>query len=223
MKTKHLLTALLFTLLFTTAFAQQKEYTISLDNRNAAIALTNKADSLITNGKYEDAIPLLEKSIATDSVYRPAYIRLCKAVMQGSGHSSKVPFYLNKAKHLFEKDNEIYYFLGEYYRTNQDPKSALKEYNKAIEFGKLNKTDNATMLHYFFNRGVCHLKLEMLNPAYDDLSEVLRINPSYSNALVNRGICLYMMKKPKEACADWRKSVALGNPSAKGYLAKYDK
>jgi len=223
MKTKHQLTALFLTVVATTAFAQQKEYTISLDSRNAAIALTNKADSLITKGKYEVAIPLLEKSIATDSVYRPAYIRLCKAVMQGSGQSTKVPHYLNKAKRIFAKDNEICYFLGEYYRTNQNPKSAIREYDKAIEFGKVNKADAATMIHYFFNRGVCHLKLEMLAPAYADLSEVLQLNPAYSNALVNRGICLYMMKKPKEACADWRKSVALGNPSAKGYLAKYDK
>lgn len=131
--------------------------------------------------------------------------------------------YISKAKRIFDKDNELCYYIGEYYRASDKLNSAIKEYSCAIALGKANNADAAMLIRYYFNRGVCYLKQEILGPSYADFSEVLRLNPYYSNALVNRGICLYKMKKTQEACADWRKSVAQGNPTAKGYLAKYDK
>jgi tetratricopeptide (TPR) repeat protein len=203
------------------ALCQQKEYVVSVDDRNAAIKLTNQAIKLIGDKKYSEAIPLLKKAIAIDSVYRTSYMQFYKASLLNNDHSENAIAYLKKAARIFEEDDEICYFLGECYRLNNQFKDAIAEYNSAIKFNA-KAGENSPFFHlYYFNRAVCYMKLEQYDLAIPDLSNTLKIKADLPNALLNRGICYIKTNKKEEALADWNKAAALGNTAAGDYVKKY--
>jgi tetratricopeptide (TPR) repeat protein len=203
------------------AVCQQKEYVVSVDDQNTAIKLTNQAVKLIADKKYNEATPLLKNAIAIDSVYRPTYMQLYKALMMSNDHSDNTIAYLKKAARIFEEDDEICYFLGECYRLNNDEKNAIAQYNLAIKFNA-KADENSPFLHlYYFNRAVCYMKQEQYDLAIADFSSTLKVKDDLPNALLNRGICYIKTNQKDAALADWHRAATLGNASASEYLKQY--
>jgi len=210
-----------FLLLQFNAFSQV--YNVSVDDRNKAIDLTNQAITKIEGDKLDDAILFLVKSLSVDSVYRPTYLQFYRVYSLNNEYSKTILPYIKKGKRIFEDDDELSFYLGEIYRSNSDLKNALLEYNAAIRLSKTNGEDFHLVHSYYFNRGNCYYKADLLDSAIVDYTYALKLKPDYSFAYMNRGICLYRRGKPIEACVDWQKSEELGCDSATEYLEKYCK
>jgi tetratricopeptide (TPR) repeat protein len=212
---------LCFLILQLNAFSQV--YNVSVDDRNKAIDLTNLAIKKIEGNKLDDAVSFLVKAISIDSIFRPPYLQLYKICLLNNDYSKTLIPYIKKGQRIFVDDDELSYYLGEIYRINADLKNALLEYNVAISYSKTNGEDFHLVHNYYFNRGNCYYKADLLDSAIVDYTYALKLKPDYSFAYLNRGICLYRRGKPKEACVDWQKSDALGCASAIEYLEKYCK
>lgn len=210
-------------LLFVELFTYGQLYNVQVEDRNKTVELTNQAVNKIAENRLDEAIADLNEALKIDSTFRPTYQNLYKALMQKKDYTTTTIDLLSKAKRIFQEDDEICYYLGEVYRMNNELKKAVEEYSSAINFSKKNGEDFELVHLYYFNRGNCYLKMNMIDPALNDYSYALKLKPDYSYALLNRGICFIKKGNPADACNDWTKAFEQGNNNAKVYLDKYCK
>jgi tetratricopeptide (TPR) repeat protein len=188
-------------MLTTTAlFSQSKE----------EVALNNQAVVLMDNGKYEEALPYLDKLNASDTanfVYR--YNRAVTLFNLKQYHSAIAEYkYLHR---LIPDQSEYIFQIGNGYEQLDSTNLAISFYTKAIEM-------DSDYFMYFFKRGTLHLKQEKYSEANADFSASLALNPKHHNSLHNRGIVNYKRGNEAEACQDWCQALQLGNVYSETHL-----
>ena len=193
---------------------------VELKAINKPIDLLNDANNDIENGNYEQAVQKLIASIRLQPKIRDAYLSLNTACSH-TNQTAILKSYLQKAKTIFEEDDEICYYLGNIYQNENNLAKAIQEYTLAIKYSKKNGEDYELVYAYYQNRASCYLKLNEFAKAIPDFNYALKLNQENETIYVNRGIAYYKTGKRTEACQDWRKASKLGNSSASVYLRKY--
>lgn len=193
---------------------------VELKAMNKPIDLLNDANNDIENGNYEQAVQKLIASIRLQPKIRDAYLSLNTACSH-TNQTAILKSYLQKAKTIFEEDDEICYYLGNIYQNENNLAKAIQEYTLAIKYSKKNGEDYELVYAYYQNRASCYLKLNEFAKAIPDFNYALKLNQENETIYVNRGIAYYKTGKRTEACQDWRKASKLGNSSASVYLRKY--
>ena len=201
--------------------AHGQSYKVNLEDRNTAVDLTNQANKLLDEKKADEAFALLNKAISTDSTYRNSYLCIYRAYTINRDYASTAIDNLKKAKRIYQKDDELCFYLGEVYRMQNNLIDAMNEYTAAIVFSKKNGEDFYLVPSYYTNRGNCYIKMEMYDSAIADYSYTLKLKPDNASALMNRGICYMKKGDTQNACADWTKSLETGNTSAAKYIDKH--
>jgi tetratricopeptide (TPR) repeat protein len=217
---KIILSALLMLGLVVQVSAQQ-EYVVNIEDREEAISLTEKGLRKIDAGNYPSAIIDLEKAIATDATFHPAYINLYKAYNQITGDKSRLLKIIEEGTNIFEEDDELTYYLGYLYYQKGEFPQAIREFTRAIGYSKINGEDFHLVYGYHFNRGNAYLKTKEFEKAIKDYSYALKLSPGNPDILTNRGIAKYQIKNSIEACKDWNKSVDEGGMTAQKYIKQF--
>lgn len=217
MKLKILLFFLLI-FMYSSAISQQK--TITGEERNMAIDMADSAIRNIQKQNYDAAIPLMVKAISLDSTLRKPYLYLYTLATEKEEFRDSAMMFLQKAKQLFQQDDEICYYVGEVYRMQGDLNRAIMEYSRAIAYSKINGSDFYLVPHYYFNRATILLKKNRFSSAVVDYSYALQLKPEYTQAYINRGISLFQSGKIEDACSDWKSAMELGSDTAKQYWEK---
>lgn len=190
---------------------------IDTDDYNKAIILIYQADTLIKNQAYTEAIDNLELAIELDSVIREQYILLTQACFYGKDLNTAQK-YLEKAKLIFEEDDELCYYLGKVYEREMNLQLAINEFETAIKWSKKNGTDYPIVYDYYASRGSCYLQLGEYQKALDDLDSAFTFNDTKPIILMRRGVALYHLNKKDEACNSWAKALEMGMQQAEIYL-----
>jgi len=215
---------LLFTLMLICLIrANAQDYTVDFEDRNKTINLTNDAVKLINNGEFNAAIDSLFKAISTDSTFRATYQTLYKASVLGKNYSIAIIDNLKKGTRIFNDDDELYFYLGELYKFNNEYEIAIQQYTLSINFSKVNGEDFDLVYLYYFNRGNCYLVSEQFQKAIEDYNYSLKLKPNNGNVYTNRGTCYMKVNENSKACDDWRKAYELSVSIASQYLKKYCK
>jgi tetratricopeptide (TPR) repeat protein len=192
-----------FTLFTTVLFSQSKEDVI----------LNNQAVALMDEGKYQEALPYLDKLSARDTanyIYR--YNRAVTLFNLKQFHNAIAEYqYLHS---LIPEQSEYVFQLGNAYEHLDSSNVAISYYTKAIEMDR-------DHFIYFFKRGTLYLKQEKYPEAVADFSASIEINPKHHNSFHNRGIALYKLGNRTQACEDWCQAVQLGNTFSKSHLSEF--
>jgi len=199
-------------------FAQ--EYQVSLSDTNKAIALTNEAIKKIQIDMIDDAFNLLVEAVSIDSTYRTSYLQLYTVAMNDSSRVDTAISILQKAKKIFQQDDEICYYLGQMYNLEGEVNRAMAEYSMAIAYSKINGEDFHLVHRYYFNRANICLGKNLISTAVLDYTYALNLKPDYGAAYANRGICLFKMKETEAACKDWKQAVELGISQSEEYVKR---
>lgn len=197
----------------------QETYSVLLDDRNAAIELTNGAINDINNKNPDQAFGKLLKAILIDSTYRNSYLYIYQACVNAENYDI-VAKALNKGKRIFQEDDELSFYSGELYRSKADFDNAIAEYTNAINYSKVNGEDFYLVPYYYLNRANCFLKKEQYSMAIEDYNKLLTLDSESISGLVNRGTAFYKLGEKEKSCADWKSAVEKGSELAKKY---YDK
>jgi len=201
----------------------QKTYTVSIDDRNAAIELTKKAISDIENKDFTKAFIKLRKAIKIDSLFREAYLHIYQLYSLSKKNTEETIEILKKGKRIFGEDDELFFYCGEVYRLNALMDKALYQYSKAIEYAKANGEDFYLVPYYYLNRANLFLASEKLDSAINDYNYLLKIDSTSTSGLTNRGIAYYKMGEKEKACQDWAMAIKNGYEKANVYYQQHCK
>ena len=209
-----------FFLLFTSFFFFHVSGQLSVDDFNRAIELNNQGYELLSTGRFNDAARYFMKAIELDSTERKYYLNLNSACneMKNFKLSRK---YFDIAKRIFFEDDEIFYCAGLINKNMGFYKLAMADLTKAIRLSAKYDEPSEQFYAFYFNRGVCHLRLGDYLRAADDFSSTLEINPYHHGAFANRGMARYNLKDKAGACNDWQEASRLGYKEAREYISKF--
>ncbi len=209
----------LFLLSFITA-GQISLAQTDLSSFNEPIELLNQANEDIENGNYEHAVQKLIASIRLNPKIREAYQSLNSACSY-TNQNSILKSYLQKAKTIFQEDDEFCYYLGNIYQHENNYSKAIQEYSLAIKYAQKNGEDYELVYAYYQNRASCYLKINEFSKANPDFNYALKLNQENGSIYANRGIAYYKTGKKTEACQDWRKASKMGIGTASVYVRRY--
>ena len=102
-----------------------------------------------------------------------------------------------------------YYNRGNARLAQGDFAGAISEYDYAIAISSGVRLPNSQLLDLYNNRGHAWLERGDFDKAVADFNEVIRINPRYALAYLNRGLSLLGQGKDREAEQDFDRSVDL--------------
>lgn len=211
---------LLMTLMTVTKIAVAQGVDVSALNK--PIELLNEANGDIEKEDYKTAVPKLIAAARLNPALRDIYLSMNIAMKQTKQYTL-LKDYLQKAKEIFQEDDELCYYLGNLYQEQSNFTAAEKEYSLAITYSKKNGEDFELVYAYYLNRGNCYLKQNENEKAIVDYTSSLKLNPNNGALYANRGTAYFKTGKRKEACADWRKAKSLGVSSVNAYINKYCK
>ena len=210
---------IIYYILFILVLAEPITGQVSLEDYNSAVELINKAKTSINDKRYQEAIGALESAIKLDSTLREGYEVMYKAGFYAE-NKEVAKAYLKRAQSIFVEDDEIIYFLGKIIQTEKKYAEAIKVFDEAIKFGKKNGEDYPIVYDYYASRGICYLRLEKYAEALTDFNYAIQLNGKKGSIFANRGIVLFKLNKPDEACLSWKKAYSLGELSVQKYIEK---
>lgn len=193
---------------------------VDINEMNKSIELLNQANADIEQGNYTEAVQQLVAAARLHPNLREIYLSLNTACSY-TGQTALAKEYLQKARILFEEDDEIWYYLGNIYQRENNYAKAIEAYSQAIRYAQKNGEDFELVYAYYQNRASCYLKCNEFGKSIPDFSYVLKLKPDNGATYANRGIAYYKTGKRTEACRDWRKAQSLGITSVSAYVKRY--
>ena len=126
-------------------------------------------------------------------------IELDKALKRSLTEAQDVDIEIENLSKIINKEKrnaEALYNRGLLYASKGDLKSALIDYNRAIEL-KNNDADS------YYNRAVIYVRMGKFNEAIKDFTETIKLNSKSANAYCNRGNAYSQMNKIVLAINDY--------------------
>ncbi|WP_338815509.1 tetratricopeptide repeat protein (plasmid) [Bernardetia sp. Wsw4-3y2] len=170
---------------------------------------TENARQLMLEGKFEEAIPILNTAIKKNSSSHEAY-NLRGAAYLELDRFEKAKEDLDKAIKLHKKDYRYFYNRAKAKKVLKEYEAAVEDYNKAIAL-------NEHVADMYLERGELFLTLHKGNESIKDLDKAVMLNASEKMAYFNRAEAHYLLHELKEAIIDLEKCVRLDEQFGKGH------
>lgn len=197
----------------------------------------HSAHNLSQQGKYEDAILILDKAIKRN----PQDIKL---LLERGYNKSMLNDYngaIEDESKVIEKDQKNALALlnrGKNRERINDYTGAIGDFNKAIstkggELVYLDKVENSFIETGFefdvkmeeirLERGIAYYYIDSLRKAFDDLNFSIQENFALSDSYYWRGLIYLRYNMKNEGCEDLIKAKELGDPDAQELISKHCK
>jgi len=213
-------------------------------NPGSGLANLNYGSMLRDAGKWEDALPYIEKGVQLSPDYIDAKVRLAEAYFNLKKYNEAIEI-SNAVIAKEPKNLTALQFRGSSYGASGQTAEAAKDFKTILEADPSNK-------HGLFNLGVAYKESNMLNEAIETYSKLISLQPDFPNAYFERGFTygkmgLFPQAKadmdasikyqpthgasyffrgrawealgdPASACADWKKALELGTKDAEPFI-----
>ncbi|MDP5168818.1 MAG: tetratricopeptide repeat protein [Bacteroidia bacterium] len=196
-----------------------------------------EAEKLESEGRYEEAIPLLDKAIEKDP--ENIYALINRGVDQSilEDYEGAILDYTRVIE--MDPDNALAFLnRGKNKARLEDNQGAIEDFEKAIatkggERLYMDKVENSfvetgfefdvAMEEIRFERGIARYNIDSLKLAFEDFSFCLDMNFEKPASLYWRGIIYVSYEMNTEGCADLNEARKLGDPFAQEMVDKYCK
>jgi len=165
------------------------------------LALLIKGRMLDAAGKYEEALPLLERALAENET-NPDMLTELGVCLIHLGRLERAIEVLVKANNLEDSGWETAYNLGIAYQLSGEIEKAVRAYREAAEI-------NGASLKLFNNLGICLFSLERYEESRKAYEKALALDSSYAEAWNNLAGTLAALGRTKEAEAHYCKALEL--------------
>ncbi len=223
----------------------QSYYTNAIQtNPGSGLANLNYGSMLRDQGRWEEALPYVEKGVQLSPNYTDAKVRLSEVYYNLKRYKESVDM-ADQALVAEPQNISALQFKGSALGASGQPLPAAEVFKKILEI----QPDNA---HGLFNLGIAYKDANQTNQAIETLSKLIVLKPDFPNAYFERGFCygklgLFPQAKadmeesikiqpehgpsyffrgrtedalgnPQAACADWKKAVELGVKEAEDFV-----
>jgi len=194
-----------------------------------------EAQKLEKEGKYEEAIPFLDKAIEKDqkNIYALINRGVDKSIL--GDYKGAIEDYSTIIK--IDSDNTLAYLnRGKNKKRLDDFLGAIDDFEKAIKtkggeqiyidlvensFVETGFEFDVEMEEIRFERGMARYNIDSLRTAFDDFNFCIQKNFELSASYYWRGLIYLAYGMKSEACNDLKKSHDLGDPDANEMIKKY--
>jgi tetratricopeptide (TPR) repeat protein len=196
-----------------------------------------EAEKLEQEGKYTEAIPLLDKAIDKDpnNIYALINRGVDKSILKD--YKGSIDDYTKVIE--LDSDNALAFLnRGKNKKRLEDYQGAINDFEKAIktkggEMLYMDKVENSfvetgfefdvAMEEIRFERGIARYNIDSLNLAFEDFNFCLEKNFERSASFYWRGIIYVAYGMNTEGCSDLNEAQKLGAPDAQEMIDKYCK
>lgn len=196
-----------------------------------------EAERLEGEGRYEEAIPLLDKAIEKDpeNIYTLINRGVDKSILED--YEGAINDYTRIIE--IDSDNALAFLnRGKNKKRLEDYQGAIEDFEKAIktkggEMIYMDKVENSfvetgfefdvSMEEIRFERGIARYNIDSLKLAFDDFNFCLDKNYEKSASLYWRGIIYVAYGMNQEGCSDLKEAYKLGDSDAEEMIDKYCK
>lgn len=163
-----------------------------------------KAVALKNRQLYDRAADEYERALQADPKKIQARLELADMLMSKMNRSDRARVHYERAITDFPADPQAYTKMGRYYSDLKQPDRAREFYHKALE-------KDPKYIDALNNLAVMDMVDKKLAQASQEFDEIIKINPSYANAYLNRGIIAEENEKNKDlALRCYKRYVELG-------------
>ncbi|MEO5905376.1 MAG: tetratricopeptide repeat protein, partial [Saprospiraceae bacterium] len=168
-------------------------------NPGSGLANLNYGSMLRDGGKWEEALPYIEKGVQLSPEYVDAKVRLAEAYFNLKRYPDAIQ--ISNAALAIEPNNiAVLQFRGSAYGASGNTKAAAEDFKKILATDPENH-------HGIFNLGVAYKEANMLTQAVETYSKLIALNPDFPNAYFERGFCYGKMGLFPQAFADMEGSI----------------
>ncbi|WP_200978308.1 tetratricopeptide repeat protein [Echinicola sp. 20G] len=196
-----------------------------------------EAEKLESEGRYEEAIPLLDKAIEKDpeNIYALINRGVDKSILED--YEGAIEDY-NRIIQI-DSDNALAYLnRGKNKKRLEDYQGAIDDFEKAIktkggESFYMDKVENSfietgfefdvAMEEIRFERGIARYNIDSLRLAFDDFIFCIDKNFEKPASLYWRGIIYVAYGMNQKGCSDLKEANKLGDPDAQEMINEYCK
>jgi tetratricopeptide (TPR) repeat protein len=194
----------------------------------------NEADKLSEQGKYKQAIELLDKAIEKDPKYLGAYINRGADKSALENYEEAIKDY-KTVLDLDPNNTLALYNIGNNYKRLGNYKTAIEFYNQAFDtkggqtlYLDLTPNDFIDVSEFdvpghqiHFERGIAYYNIDSLQLAFDDFNRTISQNYLTAESYCWLGYIYASTGQTDLACEKFRKSKQLGDKDAEEELKKY--
>ncbi|NJR14674.1 MAG: tetratricopeptide repeat protein [Calothrix sp. CSU_2_0] len=163
--------------------------------------LYRKGTRLISEGKYESAIPIFDQAIASEPSYYRAWLMRGYAFYCMERYEDAQISY-NKALELQPDSSDSWYYKGIIFADTHQIDEALSCFHKAIEI-------QPDYLEALCQRGYLFFLQENYQQALADFEQAIRIDTNNSQAWYGKGDTLAKLQRDEEAIIAYKKVLQL--------------
>ena len=201
----------------------------------------------LSSGKPSEAIRILTGITAAEPV-KEKYLRLLAKAQTEASNPAGASLTYSRLLSLEIPDADLLILRAGCYRKTGETDKAMADVEKYLSLYPRDKTalslagrikeasgDNLKAVEYFtdnikyhpwdpecyIDRANSYLLLKSWEWATRDYSMSLDLDPSNSDAWLNKGIARVNSGNTEDACHDFRQSLKLGNKKAAGYISRY--
>ena len=196
-----------------------------------------QAEQLESEGRYEEAIPLLDKAIEKDpeNIYALINRGVDKSILED--YEGAISDYTRIIE--IDSDNALAFLnRGKNKKRLEDYQGAIEDFEKAIktkggEMLYMDKVENSfvetgfefdvSMEEIRFERGIARYNIDSLKLAFDDFNFCIDKNFEKPASLYWRGIIYVAYGMNQEGCSDLKEAHKLGDTDAKEVIKEYCK
>ena len=161
----------------------------------------NAAADFMAENKYQEAIPLLKKSLEIDDLNEEAHYRLGYSLARIQQTDEAIKHYRSTIE-LTPEYAEAHNNLGNLLMRKGDLTAAMNHFSKAIEFAP----DIASAHN---NLGTALSRQTRINKAIPHFVKALELDPGYVEAYCNLGNAYLFQKRAQEAAETFQRALQL--------------
>lgn len=222
------------------------EYDITIAQKDNPVLLVDKAELLIENGNYHEAIKILDAAIESFDDYAKAYFLrgfVYKKIKKDSDaiinfqrslsiDKDQVATYINLGEMFFSKDNlekTLDYFLSAFKLDNKNEGLIYKisyiyknigNIENAIKYINLCISINHSKSYYYLFRGACYDEESNYDLALEDYNTALSINADNHLVLHNRSNTYLKINEFSKALMDITRAIEINSEESNYYYLR---
>ncbi len=170
-------------------------------NPGSGLANLNYGSMLRDEGRWEEALPYVEKGVQLSPDYVDAKVRLAEVYFKLGKYNETVDI----ANHALAKESgnlQALQFRGSALGASGRVSEAMVDFQKILDADPGNP-------HAIFNLAVAYKEANLLNQAIETFSKLIVANPEFPNVFYERGFTYGKMGLFPQALADMEQSIAL--------------